>query len=105
MDSDSDHVTVAFGRALRALRRQRRLTQESFARQCDSHRNYVGALERGETSPTLRVQARLADGLGISLTQLAQEIDHQLMQMRPELPPPGDGAIAADEPDPPRRDG
>jgi transcriptional regulator with XRE-family HTH domain len=105
MDSDSDPVTLAFGRALRSLRRQRRLTQETFARQCDSHRNYVGALERGETSPTLRVQARLATGLGISLTELAQEIDRQLLEMRPPSGGAVDGVAAADDPDPSRRDG
>jgi transcriptional regulator with XRE-family HTH domain len=84
MASASDSVTIAFGRALRALRRQRGLTQEGFARLCDSHRNYVGALERGETCPTLRLQLRLARGLEISLSQLTVEIERQLEGLEPD---------------------
>lgn len=76
--SAPDSVTLAFGHALRALRKQRGLTQDGFARRCDSHRNYVGALERGETCPTLRVQLRLARGLGISLTELTREVERRL---------------------------
>lgn len=78
MPVTTDQTSIAFGRALRSLRLRLALTQEAFAQRCDSHRNYVGALERGETSPTLRVQLRLARGLGISLVELAGEVERQL---------------------------
>jgi transcriptional regulator with XRE-family HTH domain len=37
------------------------------------HRNYVGAIERGEVNPTYETLLRLADGLGVPLHKLVQE--------------------------------
>jgi len=50
----------AFGRAVRETRARRGLSQEQLGFTAGLHRNYVGAIERGEINPTLphRVQAR-----------------------------------------------
>jgi transcriptional regulator with XRE-family HTH domain len=39
------------------------LSQEELAARADLHRNFVGALERGEKSPTLDVIEALAEAL------------------------------------------
>lgn len=59
-----------FGRALRESRARTGLSQEAFGHASGLHRNYVGAIERGEINPTLRVLMKLADGLGRPLSEL-----------------------------------
>ncbi len=53
----------AFGRAVREARARRGLSQETLGFAAGLHRNYVGAVERGEINPTLRVVFKLAHGL------------------------------------------
>jgi transcriptional regulator with XRE-family HTH domain len=53
----SDHL--ALGVAVRDLRRFQGFSQESLGLACGVHRNYVGAIERGELNPTYGVLLRL----------------------------------------------
>lgn len=53
----------AFGGAVREARARRGLSQEGLGFAAGLHRNYVGAVERGEINPTLRVVFKLARGL------------------------------------------
>lgn len=55
---------IALGRAVRELRARRGLSQEQLGFRCDLHRNYVGAIERGEINPTFRILLKLERGLG-----------------------------------------
>lgn len=59
-----------FGRALREFRARTGDSQEALAQASCLHRNYVGAIERGEINPTLRVLMKLAHGLGRPLSEL-----------------------------------
>ena len=60
----------ALGAAVLELRARRRLSQEELGARARLHRNYIGALERGEINPTFRTLMRLRDGLGLSLSAL-----------------------------------
>lgn len=42
------------GANVRALRIERKLTQEQLADLCDLHRTYVGAIERGDRNVSLK---------------------------------------------------
>lgn len=64
---ESRHV---FGEVLRELRRAHRLSQEKLAERSDCHRTYISLLERGEASPTLDLLIRLAEALGMTVTEL-----------------------------------
>jgi transcriptional regulator with XRE-family HTH domain len=61
---------VALGGAVRELRARRRLSQEALGWRGDLHRNYVGAVERGEVNPTFRVLLKLERGLAVPLPEL-----------------------------------
>ncbi len=50
-------------------------SQERFAEVCRIDRSYMGMIERGEVSVTLAVIAKLAGGLGLSLSALFQEME------------------------------
>lgn len=58
------------GRAVRELRVRRGLSQELLGYRSGLHRNYVGAIERGEINPTFRVLLKLARGLGFPLSEI-----------------------------------
>lgn len=61
---------LVFGAAMRELRARRALTQEQLGLACGLHRNYVGAMERGEINPTFKVQLKVAWGLCVPLSEL-----------------------------------
>ncbi len=70
----SEAGTVSAGRLgerVRELRRRRRLTLEELAELSGVSRAMISKVERGEKNPTLVVAAKLAEGLGVTLSQLA----------------------------------
>ena len=64
-----EDVRKAFGRRMRQLRLERRLSQEALAERAGLHLTYVGGIERGERNPALDNINRLARALGVSLTE------------------------------------
>lgn len=62
----------AFGRALRKVRQQRGLSQEALAFVTGYHRTYIGMLERGESSPSLRTIFNLAASLRVRPSRLVK---------------------------------
>lgn len=69
---------LAFGRALRSLRKAQKSTQRDLAAFARLDRSYVSTLELGESSPTLDTMLALCRGLDITLTELATAIEHEL---------------------------
>ena len=59
------------GGRVRELRRGRGLTLEELAELSGVSRAMISKLERGEKNPTLVVAAKLAEGLGVTLSRLA----------------------------------
>ncbi len=77
------------GRAVRELRARFGHSQESLAFQSGLHRNYVGAIERGEINPTFSTLMRLSRGLPIALSELIGLYEQRSGHV---LPPPLVGA-------------
>lgn len=73
----------ALGHVVRYTRARRAFSQEELGFRARLHRNYVGALERGEINPTFRVLLKLARGLDLPLSELIRE-QEQVVQMRQE---------------------
>jgi len=63
---------LALGLTVRGLRGQQGLSQEELGDRADLHRNYVGAIERGEINPTFRVLLKLERGLGVPLVEMME---------------------------------
>ena len=61
---------AVLGRAVREIRARRGLSQERLGFEGGLHRNYVGAIERGEINPTFAVLMKVAAGLAIPLSEL-----------------------------------
>lgn len=75
---DRRRIGLAFGSALRQLRRARGLTQEGLALVGGFDRTYPSLLERGLRTPTLSVLFRLAEALGIEPGRLVTLTEDQL---------------------------
>jgi transcriptional regulator with XRE-family HTH domain len=65
------------GSVLRAFRLERGLTQEQVAARARMHRNYVGGVERGEKSPTLKSVGRILAVLGVTWTEFGAALDRR----------------------------
>lgn len=63
---------LALGAAVRELRARRGMSQEALGFASGLHRNYVGAVERGEINATFRILLKLESGLGLPLAELVR---------------------------------
>ncbi len=63
-------VVLQIGPRVRALREAMSLSLRDLAERCGVSAPMLSQVERGETSPTLAVAARIAAGLDLSLSQL-----------------------------------
>lgn len=65
-------IARRFGRAVRQARAIHGFSQETLAGLTGLHRTYIGVIERGEKNITLINATRIADAVGLSLTELLQ---------------------------------
>lgn len=59
-----------FGERVRELRKEQGYSQEAFADECELHRTYIGAIERGERNVAIDNIAKMAKALKISIAEL-----------------------------------
>ena len=64
------NINVVFGNKVAELRKAQKMSQEELADKCGVHRTYIGAIERGEKSPTLNTVYKIAKGLNININLL-----------------------------------
>jgi transcriptional regulator with XRE-family HTH domain len=71
----SSSPEAAFGRALRAARKSCSLSQDELGAKSGYHRTYIGLLERGEKSPSLRTIFNLAATLNVKPSALIRDTE------------------------------
>lgn len=77
--SNSEHeIALLVGGVLREFRRRAGLSQESLAPRAHLHRTYVGAVERGERNPTIKILARWLRGCEVSWTEFGSAVDEAI---------------------------
>ena len=69
---------LAFGAAVRAIRTEEGIAQETLANLAGIERSHMGKIERGEHMPTLAVILKIAQGLGRSAGELVLETEARL---------------------------
>ncbi len=75
-------LAQAFGAAVRALRMERSIAQESLANLAGVERSHMGKVERGEHMPTLAIIFKIAGALDCSTAELMAATESQLAASR-----------------------
>lgn len=68
---DKEYLRL-FAQRVRALRESQGISQEKLAERSDLHRTYIGMVERLERNPSLVCIHKIANGLGVHITELFQ---------------------------------
>lgn len=66
-------ILIDFGSKVRALRKEKGLSQEELSFKADLHRTYIGMIERAEKNITLINIEKIANALEVSITELLKE--------------------------------
>jgi transcriptional regulator with XRE-family HTH domain len=77
-----DDPQIGLGRAIRKLRTEFQLTQETLGLRADIHPTWISHIESGRINPTWGNVRRIALGLDVPLSQLAslaEEFERKLV--------------------------
>ena len=66
----SKQELIKLGAIIREKRESQNLTQVELANKAGVDRNYIGMVERGERNPSFLSLKKIADGLGLTTSQL-----------------------------------
>ena len=72
----STEILMLFGRRLRSLRTDRGLTQQQLGEKAGLSYKYLGAIERGEENPSLKVIDKLARALEVAPRDML-DVEHE----------------------------
>jgi transcriptional regulator with XRE-family HTH domain len=75
--ADRSAIQRQLGRAVKQARIERGLTQEQVSAASGLHPTYISDIERGARNPSWEVMARLAAGMGVSLSDIGSLFDEQ----------------------------
>ena len=68
-------IAVRFGRAVRKLRLEQKISQEELAERCDLHRTYISDIELGKRNVSLENIERIVTALNQSLSDFFREME------------------------------
>jgi len=68
-------IRESFGRAVKAMREDRALTQEDLAEKAGIHRTYLSDVERGSRNLSLVNIDKLARALGVKASELFAKVE------------------------------
>ena len=80
-----EQLKRAFGRRIRALRKQKELSQMALGERSGLDYNYCGQVERGERNVSLDAIGKLAKGLDVRIADLFVFSSGQVSTLNPEL--------------------
>ncbi|WP_414434723.1 helix-turn-helix domain-containing protein [Alloalcanivorax venustensis] len=69
---------VALGQTIRALRKERGLSQEALSELTGLHRTYIGGIERGERNLAIDNLERIGKGLSIEMSAILNRAENLL---------------------------
>jgi transcriptional regulator with XRE-family HTH domain len=87
---EEKRILLAFGQAMRGLRNKHGWSQEELAEKTDLHRTYIGSVERGERNVSLLNMVNIARPLGVTPTQILEEMEKNLHAPKRPSPIPSE---------------
>ena len=79
MSKEKNQAAIVFGKLVRKLRLERKLTQNDLADIINSERSHISDIERGVKSPSLSMIFRLSKALEIASGELVQKVEDNLV--------------------------
>lgn len=76
--SEKSIELLAFGRALRKIRKEKKLTQDELSVYSRVDRSYISELENGEKAPSLLTITALARALQVKASVLVESYETEL---------------------------
>lgn len=67
-------IQKSFGLNVQKLRKEKGLSQEKFALSIDMDRTYFASVEAGKRNIAIKNIQKIADGLGVSLSELFENL-------------------------------
>lgn len=67
-------IQKSFGQKVQQLRKEKGLSQEKFALSIDMDRTYFASVEAGKRNIAIKNIQKIADGLGVSLSELFENL-------------------------------
>lgn len=64
------NIEEKFGKRVRALRNQRKWSQEELSFRCGVSKNYISDVERGTRNVSLKAIEKIANGLEVEIMEL-----------------------------------
>lgn len=77
-NSEKSIELLAFGRALRNLRKEKKLTQDELSLYSRVDRSYISELENGEKAPSLLTITALARALHVKPSALIEDYEKEM---------------------------
>lgn len=75
MDKSKQKILCALGYLVRQYRTEQAISQEELGLRANLDRTYISGVERGVRNPSLTALVSLANGLGISVSILLQNLE------------------------------
>lgn len=70
MTNLNGQINIKIGLKVKLERTKRKISQEKLAELSGLSKNFVGAIERGESSPTVDTLAKIADAFELTFSEL-----------------------------------
>lgn len=64
------YIFGGLGKEIARIRKERDLSQDDLSADCYIDRSYLAEVEEGKANPSLKVLCKIAQGLGIQISQL-----------------------------------
>ena len=74
MAKRKDPILRSVGARVRQCREKRDWTQEDLAERAELDRSYIAGIEAGLRNPSIKAVAKIARGLGLTLSELLQTV-------------------------------
>jgi len=70
MKKQIEKAEILLGRRIRTLRNAKGWTQQELGNQADINYKFLGEIERGQQNPSFNTLMKIADALGVGLSEL-----------------------------------
>ena len=70
-----EEIRVAYGRAVRAIRQDKKISQEELGDLCGLHRTYISDIELGKRNVSLENIDKIAHALQVKKSELFVEVE------------------------------